>query len=100
MSFKSPYFLVLAAVVGLALLLCYRWLQGQRTRALARSGLTPANPRRARLRRHLPSMLMLAALVLLLVSAARPQATVPVPKQSGTVILAFDVSNSMAAKDV
>ncbi|MBO0868362.1 MAG: VWA domain-containing protein, partial [Micromonosporaceae bacterium] len=31
---------------------------------------------------------------------ARPQATVRVPRVSGTVILAFDVSNSMTAKDI
>ena len=31
---------------------------------------------------------------------ARPQATIAVPRVAGTVILAFDVSNSMAADDV
>jgi Ca-activated chloride channel family protein len=45
-------------------------------------------------------LLFLAALTLLLVGAARPQATVPVPRAAGTVILAFDVSNSMGAKDI
>jgi Ca-activated chloride channel family protein len=45
-------------------------------------------------------MLFLAALTLLLLAVARPQATVAVPRAEGTVILAFDVSNSMAAKDV
>jgi Ca-activated chloride channel family protein len=45
-------------------------------------------------------LLFLTALVLLFLAVARPQATVPVPRASGTVILAFDVSNSMAAKDI
>jgi Ca-activated chloride channel family protein len=45
-------------------------------------------------------MLFLAALVLLLLGLARPQATVDVPRATGTVILAFDVSNSMTATDV
>jgi len=45
-------------------------------------------------------MLFLAALTLLLLALARPQATVPVPRVAGTVILAFDVSNSMAARDI
>jgi Ca-activated chloride channel family protein len=49
---------------------------------------------------HLPAVLSLVAIVLLLVSAGRPHATVTVPKVAGTVILAFDVSNSMAADDV
>ena len=52
------------------------------------------------MRRHLPPLLFLAALGFLLVGLARPQATVPVPRAAGTVILAFDVSNSMAAKDI
>jgi Ca-activated chloride channel family protein len=45
-------------------------------------------------------LLFLVALSFLLLGLARPQATVPVPRASGTVILAFDVSNSMAAKDI
>jgi Ca-activated chloride channel family protein len=55
---------------------------------------------RRRFRRHVPPLLFLLALLFLLVGAGRPQATVKVPRISGTVILAFDVSNSMAAKDI
>ena len=40
------------------------------------------------------------ALALLLLALARPEATVPQPRREGTVILAFDVSASMAAKDL
>jgi Ca-activated chloride channel family protein len=100
MSFQSPVMLAVAAVVGVALLLAYRQLQRQRTKALAAAGLTPANPTRSGLRRHVPPLLFLTALVVLLLGAARPQATVPVPRASGTVILAFDVSNSMGADDI
>jgi Ca-activated chloride channel homolog len=100
MSFRYPLMLVVAAAVALALLAGYRWLQRQRAAALAAAGLSTAGTRRARLRRHLPPLLSLAAVALLLLAAARPQATIPVPRASGTVILAFDVSNSMAAKDV
>jgi Ca-activated chloride channel family protein len=39
-------------------------------------------------------------LALLAVGLARPQAVVALPKQEGTVILAFDVSGSMAADDM
>jgi Ca-activated chloride channel family protein len=51
-------------------------------------------------RRHLPPALLLVALTLLVVSLARPEATVPQPRREGTVILAFDVSASMEAKDI
>lgn len=87
-------------VVTAALLMGYRWLQRQRGQALAAAGLSSAGPRASALRRHLPPMLFLTALTLLLLAVARPQATVPVPRTAGTVILAFDVSNSMAAKDI
>jgi Ca-activated chloride channel family protein len=42
----------------------------------------------------------LAALPILLVGLARPEARVAVPHVAGTAVLAFDVSNSMAATDV
>jgi Ca-activated chloride channel family protein len=51
-------------------------------------------------RRHLPPALFLAGLTILLIAVARPQAVVSLPKEEGTVILAFDVSGSMAAEDM
>lgn len=54
----------------------------------------------SRWRRHLPPALMLLALTALLVAAARPVATVMLPTQQETVILAMDVSGSMRAADV
>ena len=50
-------------------------------------------------RRHIPPLLFLVGLAVLLVSLARPTATVQVPRIEGTVMLAFDVSGSMAAED-
>ena len=44
--------------------------------------------------------LFLLALALLLVALARPQTVVSLPRLEGTVILAFDVSGSMAADDL
>jgi Ca-activated chloride channel homolog len=44
-------------------------------------------------------VLMLCGLALLAIGLARPQATVELPRLQGTVILAFDVSGSMAATD-
>lgn len=100
MSFRYPALVVVAVLVGVALVAAYGWLWRRRTSALAAAGLRTANPGRARFRRHVPPLLFLVALVILLLSVARPQATVPVPRATGTVILAFDVSNSMAAQDV
>ena len=51
-------------------------------------------------RRHIPALLFLAGLTILSFALARPQAVVALPKQEGTVILAFDVSGSMAADDM
>ncbi len=52
------------------------------------------------LRRHLPPALFLLSLTILLVALARPQTVVSLPRTEGTVILAFDVSGSMAADDL
>jgi len=52
------------------------------------------------MRRHFPAFLFLAGLSILLISLARPQAVVSLPRVEGTVILAFDVSGSMAADDL
>jgi Ca-activated chloride channel homolog len=49
--------------------------------------------------RHIPTTLFLAGLAILTLSLARPQAVVSLPRVEGTVILAFDVSGSMAATD-
>jgi Ca-activated chloride channel family protein len=51
-------------------------------------------------RRHIPPAIFLLALILLLVGLARPEMPVSLPRVEGTVILAFDVSNSMTATDL
>jgi Ca-activated chloride channel family protein len=52
------------------------------------------------LRRHIPPALFLIGFVLLLFALARPQTVVSLPRVEGIVILAFDVSGSMAADDL
>src|SRR6185312_6072214 len=80
----------------------YVWLQRRRAAALAAAGLgtLTGGPWGAALRRHLPYALLLAALPILLVGLARPEAELAVPRVAGTVVLAFDASNSMKATDV
>src|ERR687886_1960046 len=51
-------------------------------------------------RRHLPPLLLLAALTALIVALARPQRTVAAPERAATVMMVTDVSGSMNATDV
>ena len=50
--------------------------------------------------RHLPVIVLLVGIAVLILSAARPQATVSIPRLEGTVIMTFDVSGSMSADDL
>jgi Ca-activated chloride channel family protein len=103
MSFLYPLVLAVAAVVTAGAVAGYVALHRRRTAALAAAGfgaLAGGPSRRAAVRRHLPYALLLAALPILLIGLARPEARVAVPHVAGTAVLAFDVSNSMAATDV
>ncbi len=103
MSFLWPQTLGLLLAVP-ALIGLYIWFLRRRTRTavaythvgLVREALT----RRSRFRRHLPPLLLLLALIALIVACSRPQATVTLPSEQRTVILAMDVSRSMSATDV
>jgi Ca-activated chloride channel homolog len=55
---------------------------------------------RQTLRRHVPPVLFLLALIAMVVAIARPAAVVTLPSQHETVVLAIDVSGSMRATDV
>jgi Ca-activated chloride channel family protein len=103
MSFSWPWallsLLIIPIVVGVI------WLVRRRRRraavrvtsiALVRSALPP----RTRWTRLLPALLLLLGFATLGVGAARPQATVPVPSNSTTIMLAMDVSGSMCSTDV
>jgi Ca-activated chloride channel homolog len=60
---------------------------------------TGASGARARLRTSIPAALVTLALAVMVVALARPQGTVALPVGQGIVVLAFDVSGSMAATD-
>jgi len=51
-------------------------------------------------RRHIPAIVMLAGILVLTIALTRPQAVISLPRMEGTVIMAFDVSGSMAAEDL
>jgi Ca-activated chloride channel homolog len=103
MSFAAP--LVLIALLAIPLL--FRWYAGLARRrgqdALAfvteplRASVAPERPG---WRRHAPMLAFALALIVLIVAAARPQRSVAVPVTDGAVMLANDVSSSMASTDV
>jgi Ca-activated chloride channel family protein len=64
--------------------------------ALPRAALGPGQ----RLRRHIPPLLFLLALGVALLACARPTATITLPSDTITLVLAMDTSRSMAATDV
>jgi Ca-activated chloride channel family protein len=102
-TFRSPWLLAGLVLVP-ALVAAYVASRRRRTRrvaALLGQGLvTPGAGRRPGWRRNVPFVLFTAALTLLVVALARPVATVKTPRRQATVVLAIDVSNSMAATDV
>ena len=103
MSFAWPPalgFLVLAPLLVLAYVKLMR-RRSRRATELSAQGFAPNEAAlRMRRRRHVPFALFLAGLTLLLFALARPQANLRLPEREGTVILAFDVSNSMRADDL
>jgi Ca-activated chloride channel homolog len=102
MTFLWPQYLWL--MLGALLLpLAYAWLLRRRNQqALRYSSVATVREadRGRRWRRHLPPALLLLAISTLLLAAARPVATVPLPWSRTTVILAMDVSLSMRVRDV
>jgi Ca-activated chloride channel family protein len=103
MSFIWPELLWLLALLPL-LVAAYVWLLSRRKKfalRFASLGLVKeAVGANARWRRHVPPLLFLLALALMILATARPTATVTLPMQQETIILAMDVSGSMRAKDV
>ena len=103
MSFIWTSLLYFLLIVPLLLWLYFR-TQRQRRNLAARYGsmgfVNIAAGNSAGMRRHIPAFIFLTAITILLISVARPQAKVSLPKLEGTVILTFDVSGSMAADDL
>src|SRR5579859_4783148 len=103
MSFIWPVMLVFLVLIPIVVVLYIRMQQQRQKRAATygsfgqvqgRSGRRPGRSR------HLPFVLFMLSLTILIVALARPQTVISIPRIEGTVILAFDVSGSMAADDL
>jgi Ca-activated chloride channel homolog len=102
-SLGSPWMLLWLACVPTLVLAYGRALRlrAERSARLASEGLVQtATSHRVRWRRHIPFALFVAALALVCFSLARPTVSLALPERQGTVILAFDISNSMRADDL
>ncbi len=103
MSFIWPFMLLTLALIPIGWWF-YRLVATRRARALAKAygpGALAHGRIEARRRSSVvPTALVVAGLAVMAVALARPQAVVSLPRQEGIVILAFDVSGSMAAKDI
>lgn len=82
----------------------YLWLLRRRERATVDLGplgvMQSGAGRRMGRRRHAPPAFYLLGLTCVLFALARPEMPVSLPRVEGTIILAFDVSNSMLADDI
>ena len=103
MSLLWPGFLYLLVLIPLAVAVYIWFLRRRRRFAVRYSSLSlvrGAAAKQSWLRRHFPFMLFLLALTSLVFALARPQATVVIPSNKATVILAVDVSLSMCSTDI
>jgi Ca-activated chloride channel family protein len=103
MSLLWPGFLYLFLLIPLAIGV-YLWVLRRRRRFAVRysslSLVREAAATQSWLRKHLPFMLFLLALASLIFALGRPVATVLVPSNKATVIMAIDVSRSMCSTDI
>jgi Ca-activated chloride channel family protein len=96
-TFANPILLAVGLAVAAALACAVVAATRRRARALASAGVATAGGRRARMA---GVWFTIGGIAVLAVATAGPAATVPVSHASGTVIIAIDVSGSMAATDV
>lgn len=103
MSFDWPYLLLSLILVPLLIggyLLMQRRRNAYAVRFTNLELLETVVPRRPGIRRHLPAALFLVGISALLVSLARPNAVVALPRNQSAVVLVVDVSTSMTANDL
>ncbi len=104
MNFASPWLLVLLIpLVGGVVWWIVREMRGHTSAAIPFPDVDLvafAVPTRRRWVKWIPGTLVALALVGFVVALARPQAVTDVPREQGIIMLAVDVSGSMAADDV
>lgn len=103
MSFLWTPLLALLLIVPLAILAYILLLRRRGRYAVRYSSLSlvrEAASHQTWWRRHLPFVFFLLALASLALAMARPVATVSIPSNKATIILAMDVSRSMCATDI
>jgi len=100
-SLANPALLAVGLVVAAGLAWAAVAVARRRAAALAAAGVVTGGPGRGRDRARLAGVwLTIAGIAVLAIAVAGPAASVPVSHASGTVILAMDVSGSMAATDM
>lgn len=103
MSLMWPGFLYLWLLIPVAIGI-YLWALRRRRRFAVRysslSLVREAVAKQSWLRKHLPFILFLLALASLVLALGRPVATITVPSNKATVVLAVDVSLSMCSTDI
>lgn len=103
MSLLWPGFLYLLLLIPLAVAV-YVWILRRRRRFAVRysslSLVREAAAKQSWLRKHFPFLLFLLALTSLVFALGRPVATVVIPSNKATVMLAVDVSLSMCSTDI
>jgi Ca-activated chloride channel family protein len=86
------------------LTLFYVWILRRKKKAAVRYAnlgmIKEAMGAGSRIKRHLPPALFLLAIACSILALSRPTATVTLPTQKQTIIMALDASGSMRAKDV
>ena len=103
MSFIWPVMLLWLILIPFAIVTYIFWQRRRKRILSAYSNLgfqQQGQGAKPGMRYHLPSAIFLVGAVFLVFAMARPQAVVSVPREEGTIILAFDVSGSMAATDL
>jgi Ca-activated chloride channel family protein len=100
-SLSDPVLLAVGLLVAAALAWAAVAAARRRARALASAGIAAARQGQGSGRGRLGGVwFTIAGVAVLAIAVAGPAASVPVSRASGTVILAMDVSGSMAATDV
>ncbi len=103
MSFEWPWalaFLLVIPVLAAVYISMQRRRQHYALRYASVSLVQQAVGSGPGVKRHIPAVFYLLALTAMVIALARPEASIPTPTTTGTIILSIDVSGSMFAQDV